>query len=303
VGNLKPVLTRCAGIAFGRIRRITLTVNGADFSPNSIVRLNGADRPTIFMNDTQLLAKLTSADVASASSVVISVFTPTPGGGTSEFKTFTVFAPGALPIPSITQINTQGALAGSGPITIEIQGDNFAATAIVLFNGSPRPTTFVNNQLLRATLNADDVAQPGLGAITVQNSTLVNAPEATTQSSSLSINVVLPHYNPPPGITQISPASGRALDLIPISQIEVTITGNNFLPESRVLWNDVEYPTQYVNGTTLKLIVSAGDLAVPGVASVKVNNPAPGGGDSNVKTFAILDPIIPERVYLPLTLK
>jgi hypothetical protein len=173
----------------------------------------------------------------------------------------------------------------------------------VLFNGAPRTTTFVNSQLLRGQLQAGDVAQPGLGTITVQNSTLVDSPDATTQSSPLSINVLQPNYNPPPGITQISPASGRALGVVPVSQIEVTITGNNFLPESCVLWNDVEYPTQYVNGTTLKLIVSAGDLAVPGVASVKVYNPAPGGGDSNVKTFNILDPIIPERVYLPLIIK
>jgi hypothetical protein len=261
------------------------------------------------MNETQLLAKLTSGDVAAPSSAVISVYSPAPGGGTSEFKTFTVLSAGALPIPSISQINTQGALAGSGPITVEVQGDNFAANTIVLFNGAPRTTTFVNSQLLRAQLQASDVAQPGLGTITVQNSTLTNAPEApfapdaTTQSSPLSINVLLPYLNPQPGITQISPASGRALGLVPVAQIEVTITGNNFLPESRVLWNDVEYPTQYVNGTTLKLIVSAGDLAVPSVASVKVINPVPGGGESNVRTFTILDPIIPERIYLPAILK
>ena len=150
---------------------------------------------------------------------------------------------------------------------------------------------------------AADVAQPGLGAITVQNSTLVNGPslpDATSQSGPVAIDVEYPHYNPLPGITQISPSSGRALEMVPVSQIVVTITGNNFLPESKVLWNGAEISTQYVNATTLRFFLSPGDLVDPGSASVKVVNPAPGGGASNVKGFTILEPLIPYRLYLPL---
>jgi len=80
----------------------------------------------------------------------------------------------------------------------------------------------------------------------------------------------------------------------------VTITGNNFLPESKVLWNDAEISTQYVNATTLRFYLSPGDLVEPGSASVKVINPAPGGGESNVKGFTILEPIVAYRIYLPL---
>ncbi len=235
--------------------------------------------------------------------MVISVNTPTPGGGASEFKSFNVLAVGALPIPSISQINLPGALAGSGPITVEVQGDNFAANTVVLFNGAARTTTFVSSQLLRAQLLAADVAQPGLGAITVQNTTLVNGPnqpEAISQSGPIAIEVAYPHLNPLPGITQISPSSGRALDLVPVSQIIVTITGNNFLPESKVLWNDAEISTQYVNATTLRFYLSTGDLVEVGSASVKVLNPAPGGGASNVKGFTILEPLIPYRLHVPM---
>lgn len=304
VGNPRPVLSSLSPAS--RIvgsGAFTLTVNGSDFLTNSVVRYNGSDRPTTFLNETQLVAKLTSADVASVGSVVISVNTPTPGGGTSEFKSFNVLAVGALPIPSISQINLPGALAGSGPITVEVLGDNLAANTIVLFNGSPRTTTFVSSQLLRAQLLAADLAQPGLGAIAVQNSTLVNGqsqPEATSQSGPIAIEVEYPHYNPLPGITQISPSSGRALDLVPVSQIIVMITGNNFLPESKVLWNNEEVSTQYVNANTLRFYLSPGDLIEPGSASVKVLNPAPGGGESNVKGFTILEPIVAYRNYLPL---
>lgn len=304
VGNPRPVLSSLAPASrIAGSGAFSLTVNGSDFTVSSTVRYNGAARPTTFVNETQLVAAFSAADVAAVGSVVISVNTPAPGGGNSEFKSFSVQAAGALPIPSISQINMPGALAGSGPITVEVQGDNFAANTIVLFNGAARATTFVNSQLLRAQLLAADVAQPGLGAITVQNSTLVNGPslpDATSQSGPVAIDVEYPHYNPLPGITQISPSSGRALEMVPVSQIVVTITGNNFLPESKVLWNGAEISTQYVNATTLRFFLSPGDLVDPGSASVKVVNPAPGGGASNVKGFTILEPLIPYRLYLPL---
>lgn len=301
-GNPQPVLntlvpaSKVAGSA-----AFSLTVNGVDFSPNSVVRLNGSNRPTTFMNETQLIADLTAGDVAGAGDRTITVNTPTPGGGTSNVLTFTVLAPGALPIPAVAQIDVQGALAGSGPITVEVQGSDFAPGTSVLWYGSPRPTIYASGQLLRAQLNAADVAQPGLSAISVQNSALVRAPQAVTHSGPVTFKVVLPNQNPPPGITQISPASARALD--PVAQVEVVITGAGFLAESRVLWNGEERPTQFIDNTRLKLIVSAGDLALPGVASVKVNNPTPGGGDSNVKTFIILEPDFLRKIRLPLILK
>ncbi len=306
VGNPLPVLNTLAPAS--RVLNsgaFTLTVNGADFSPNSVVRINGSDRPTTFLNDTQLAAALTASDVSSVGSKVISVFTPAPGGGSSDLKSFVVAVAGALPIPSISQINTQGALAGSGPITVEVQGANFAANTVVLFNGAARPTTFVNSQLLRAHAERKRyrAARPRRDHRAEHHvaQRAASAPDATTQSGPLALTLVQPNLNPPPGITQISPASARSLE--PITQVEVTVTGNGFLPESRVLWNDVEYPTQYLNGGTLKLIISAGDLALPGTASVKVFNPVPGGGESNVKTFTILDPLILFKIRLPLILR
>ena len=67
-----------------------------------------------------------------------------------------------------------------------------------------------------------------------------------------------------------------------------------------MLWNDAEISTQYVNATTLRFYLSPGDLVEVGSASVKVINPAPGGGASNVKGFTILEPLIPYRLYVPL---
>jgi hypothetical protein len=48
------------------------------------VRVNGSERTTTFDSGTQLRATLTAAHLASAGSRTITVFTPAPGGGTSN---------------------------------------------------------------------------------------------------------------------------------------------------------------------------------------------------------------------------
>jgi sugar lactone lactonase YvrE len=70
----------------------TLTVDGAGFYSDSVVRLNGGDRPTTFLNSTQLQAALSAADVTTVAPFAITVHTPTPGGGDStlvNLRTYT----------------------------------------------------------------------------------------------------------------------------------------------------------------------------------------------------------------------
>ena len=47
---------------------LTLTVNGSNFVNGSVVRWNGANRPTTFVSDTQLTAAIPAADIAAAGS-------------------------------------------------------------------------------------------------------------------------------------------------------------------------------------------------------------------------------------------
>ncbi len=68
----------------------TLTVNGTNFVSASVVRLDGADRTTTFVSSTQLTATIPSSDITTAGDKSITVFNPTPGGGTSNAQTLTV---------------------------------------------------------------------------------------------------------------------------------------------------------------------------------------------------------------------
>ena len=56
--SLSPVSAMVGGAAF------TLTVNGSKFVAGSVVRWNGATRPTTFVSSTQLQASIGAGDIA-----------------------------------------------------------------------------------------------------------------------------------------------------------------------------------------------------------------------------------------------
>ncbi len=68
----------------------TLTVSGSGFIASSVVRVNGADRATIFGSSSQLTASILSSDIAAPGTLTITVFTATPGGGTSNPQSLSV---------------------------------------------------------------------------------------------------------------------------------------------------------------------------------------------------------------------
>jgi len=68
----------------------TLTVTGTNFINGSIVRWKGSDRATTFVSSTKLTATILKSDLDATGNVTVTVFTPTPGGGTSSSQTFTI---------------------------------------------------------------------------------------------------------------------------------------------------------------------------------------------------------------------
>jgi YVTN family beta-propeller protein len=66
-----------------------MEVGGLNFETNSVVRWNGADRPTTFLAGTALTAQISASDIAGAGIAAVTVFNPAPGGGNSNSLTFT----------------------------------------------------------------------------------------------------------------------------------------------------------------------------------------------------------------------
>jgi hypothetical protein len=57
----------------------TLTVSGLSFTPNSVVRWNGSDRATTYVNKTQLTAAISAADVSAVGEFPVTVYDPAGG--------------------------------------------------------------------------------------------------------------------------------------------------------------------------------------------------------------------------------
>src|SRR5207302_1456498 len=110
---------------------LTLTVTGSNFNPSSSVRWNGSSRATAFVNATQVTASIAPSDLLSPGSIPVTVFNPTPGGGTSNGMTFTVSAADfAFGTPSPT---SQTVTAGrSASYTIPISPTGAGGTAVTL---------------------------------------------------------------------------------------------------------------------------------------------------------------------------
>jgi hypothetical protein len=82
ISGIDPTSVRAGGSAFA------LTVNGANFVGGSVVRWNGSNRPTTYVNHTRLTAAITAADIAAAGPASVTVLNPEPAGGTSNVVPF-----------------------------------------------------------------------------------------------------------------------------------------------------------------------------------------------------------------------
>jgi hypothetical protein len=94
--GVSPTSTTAGGAAF------TLTVTGGDFVNGAVVQWNGAVRSTTYVSTTQLTAAIPASDITASGTASVTVLNPTPGGGTSTARTFTITAPSTSRLRDIT---------------------------------------------------------------------------------------------------------------------------------------------------------------------------------------------------------
>lgn len=268
IRDVTPASTLVGGVAF------TLTVNGSNYISQSVVRWNGKDRTTTFVSTARLTAAIPASDIATAGTVDVTVFNPSPAGCncSSLSVTFSI----NNPVPTMTSFSPTSAAAGGPAFTLTVTGTNFVAASTVQWNGLDRTTTFdpKNPTQLKAAIPASDIAKAGTATIFV-----FNPPPGGGGSSANTFFI----NNPPPTISSISP------NLLPTgsSAFTLTVNGTNFNSASTVQWNGSNRATTFISFTQLTAAIPASDLATGGAASVTVVNPPPGGGSSNAVFFNI----------------
>jgi hypothetical protein len=252
---------------------LPLTITGTNFVFNSIARFNGIDRPTTFVNNTELTVLIPAADMASAGTFPITVFNPTPGGGLSSALEFTV----SNPMPVLNGLSPISKTVGDGPFTLTVNGSGFAHDSVVRWNGIDRSTIFVTSTELTAEITDADIQTAGIFSVTVFTS---GPGGGTTGPLAFTVN------NPLAELSSISPNSVVA----GVPGFALTVTGNNFFEGVVVRWNGSDRPTLMVNSGQLTAQISAADVQTAGVASVSVFVPPPGGGVTPALDFTINNP-------------
>jgi hypothetical protein len=157
--SLSPSSATAGGSAF------TLTVNGSGFVNGSVVLWNGSNRTTTYASSTQLTAAIKAADITSAGTAQVTVFSPTPGGGTSNAQTFTI----NNPVPATTGLSPASTPADGAAFTLTVNGTGFVSGSTVNWNGSNVMTTYGSSTQVKAAIAAADIALAGTALVTVVN--------------------------------------------------------------------------------------------------------------------------------------
>ncbi len=179
--------------------------------------------------------------------------------------------PANNPVPTLTQIAPSTMSQGTGDTVITLSGTGFVPTAQALWDGTTLPTTFVGPTQLAATIAASDL----LAASTHQVSVLNPLPGGGI-SAPIAFTVTPATLNPVPSIVSVSPTQ------LPIASVDVqvSITGSNFISASSAAIGSQGIGTSYVSPTQLLAAVPAAYLSGAGTLQVGVFNPTPGGGFS-----------------------
>ena len=89
--------------------------------------------------------------------------------------------------------------------------------------------------------------------------------------------------NPVPSLTSLDPS------FITVGSPDFTLTvyGDNFVSGSIVSFNNQQFSSTYINKSQLGATIPLSAIFTPGNYPVKIINPEPGGGESNILPFAV----------------
>jgi choice-of-anchor B domain-containing protein len=161
--SVSPMSAEAGGAGF------TLTAQGMDFAAGAVVQVNGSNRTTTFISDTQLTAQIPASDLATGGTREVAVVNPVPGGGVSNSSSFTVtsYTVGATPMSRTVSAGQ----SASYDLTVAPQSGAFNAAVSFACSGLPAlaacsfnpaqvtPGSNPANSTLTITTTAPTVAQ------------------------------------------------------------------------------------------------------------------------------------------------
>ncbi|CAN5691041.1 hypothetical protein BH10ACI4_BH10ACI4_34600 [soil metagenome] len=276
INNPVPgAITLTPASAFAGTGSAQIAIAGSSFVPSTVVYVGGLPRATTYVNSSQLIASLTSADLATAGSLSIVATNPAPGGGSTAAATLPVNNPAPGSITVTPNLVTTGTTTET-PITIT--GANFVPPTVVQINGTTRATTYISSTQLLASLTVVDQATAGSLSVNVSTP----APGGGSSSAaSIAIN------NSALGAISVSPSTvpaGRTTSTI------ITVSGTGMVPGTGIQVNGSARATTYVSANLVTFVLPASDVVALGRLSVTAVNPAPNYSISTAAALTVATP-------------
>jgi hypothetical protein len=285
----------------------TITVTGTNLVPCSVVQWTSGSTttqlPTSYIpatagNPIELVATVPAGDIAAVGTAQVTVASPASSANVSGQFAFTIGLPTVTSLSASTTTANNTPFCSQAGLTLTVNGTGFANGLTVNWNGSPRPTAFLNATQLTATITAADTAflatSPAAIAITVSGA------NAGTNSNSLPFTVgALPigATLPTPVLSSISPTSA-ATETQTGPAVALTLSGNNLSPCTVAQWNGNPLPaTIFIGSGGIASFIPAANVGVTG--SNQITAVTPGPAASNSESFSVFTPGSPTLTNLP----
>jgi len=164
------------------------------------------------------------------------------------------------PVPLAYSLTPDRGTVGGPAFTLTVEGKQFVRGAVILWNGSELPTSFVNATTVRAIVSPEQIATLGVRIVQVWN-------PSPGGGVSNGLNFVVGYAAPVLG--SLSPGSVPAGS----ANFTLTVNGSGFASGSTVQWDGRNLNTTFVNASQLLVQVTSGAVAEAKSALVQVVNP------------------------------
>ncbi|MCC6362038.1 MAG: DUF1800 domain-containing protein [Bryobacterales bacterium] len=284
--NPEPVLTGMTPSAVN-VGAWTVTLTGRGFIPTSVARINDAPAQTTYVSATEL--RVSGNSTQSPDKVCITVANPNPGAAVSNYKELNIMPPMSIslrPETSTVRVGETRQFYASVQNAVNrtvkwyvngVEGGNVQAGTISAA-GLYTPPAVVPGA--GGPLPAPTAAAGSSPTTFVRGPNTIDIKVVSVANPQLSATAMTNVLNPRPELTGLVPAT------LPLGQGKMLVTGNGFLPTSRVRMGGREFAVQYISPNQL---LASGNIeaAVGGMATVTVWNPDPGAVASNARVVQV----------------
>lgn len=235
-----------------------IAIFGTGFADNSVVTFDGVPQTTTYVSSTTVKATVDAGDAARTIDVVVKV-------GSKQSNTLALSI--IVPLPVVASLDPSTVYLGDPGQTITVNGQNFADDAVILVDGAEVDTTFVSATELSFDIETQDTV--GQKAVSVKNGTTVS----NTAMLNIWKRIVL---------SELTPESAALED----DPVKVTLTGEGFSDQSRVMIGANVVAHEFVSETELTIDIDPGAYDEPVTLQISVRE---GDSRSEALPFEIVE--------------